>query len=211
MEHASYLLMSLGLVSLIAAIANIRTFLNIIPSLFACALRWKEAVNLEDSVSLARMRNTVFLILLMPAVIFISYYSLLDLGFTENMVPDLRFAITLGILAVYAGLRAILNAALRPKNFNSKLWAVVIHSLRNYCTISALVTMVTAGVMSLLGCSQEAIKNTSLIILGVIYIGYLLRRMQIFSSGSTYFSSILYLCALEILPTGLLVAAGIIF
>ncbi len=44
-----------------------------------------------------------------------------------------------------------------------------------------------------------------------IYALYMLRKFQIFASGFSILTCFLYLCALEIIPTGLLVASALIF
>lgn len=211
MEHGSYLLMSLGLVALIAALVYLRAFVTIVPSLFACCLRWKEVINLEDSASLARMRNIVFSMIMLPFVLMATGYNIFCLEFLDNMGPELRFAICLGITAVYFGLRMTIAAIMRPSTFNHKLWGAYMSCFRDFFTLNTLECLAITGILALCNCSDNAIRSTILIISTVNYAIHLLRRMQIFASARGVFSSILYLCALEFLPSGILIAAAILF
>ena len=209
--HPSYLLMSLGLASLVLCMVYLRTIVTITPSLVACIFRGKETINLEESASLARMRNIVFMLMLLPASIFVSWFNEACLDFAAGMSPALRYAVYLGIIALYAGTKAILNRALRPSGAGEKLWAACLHSFRNYIVIMTVICLSTAGIMELFGAQDATVRLVTLIAAGAGYMVYLLRRMQVFASFRGLFSSFLYLCALELLPTGLVVAAAVIF
>ena len=67
------------------------------------------------------------------------------------------------------------------------------------------------GVMSFIEMDETVIRTAMLCVSALIYALFMLRKLQIFASGCSFFAAFLYLCALEILPTGVLVASAIIF
>ena len=209
--RGSLLLMSIGLLSLIAALAYMRTFLSVLPNILACIFRSKECINLEDSVSLARERNIIYCILLPTAAIFVSYHNLLCLDFLEPLGPEMRLAAVCGLLLGYAGLRTVLTLCMSPRGLNDKIRTAWSHSFRNFTILDILFCLACGGILNLLGFPAETVRFASLGITAACYFLFLIRKMQIFASVRSLFSSILYLCGLEILPSGLLVAAGFVF
>ena len=59
--------------------------------------------------------------------------------------------------------------------------------------------------------NPEHAKNAILWISALTYLLHLVRKLQILSSSCSIFAGFLYLCALEILPTGVLVTSAVIF
>lgn len=211
MEAAPFLYTFIGFLSLTAALIFLGTFLSIFPALVACLIRSKESINLEDSVALAHERDIVYYILIAPSALAIAYYNLLCIDVFDNFIPELRLLITLGIIAVLDGLKAILARIMEPRSINRKMYAAIKHCFRNFAAITALTALTAIGVMQLFNCETDTIKNVTLCIAGFGYLLFLIRKLQIFAYVRDIFSSILYLCALELLPTGLLIAAAILF
>ena len=210
MQH-QLLFSILGLLSLVAVLISLRTFLSIMPSLVACILRAKENINLEESARLVRERNVVYLVLLVPAAIAISWYNLWCIDVFDTWLPEFRFLITVGMIGAGVGMKVLLARLMEPRGVNRKLYNAVKFSFRNFSVTATLLCLVTIGTMSLFGADDESIKSVTLCVAGGVYVIYLLRKLQIIASFRDIFSSILYLCALELLPTGIIVAAGVIF
>lgn len=210
MEHR-LLFAILGLLSLIAALIYLRTFLSIMPSLVACVLRARENINLEESASLARERNAAYAVLMTPAIIVIAWYNLWCIEFFDGWLPEFRFLITIGIVSAGMGLKVLLAHVMEPRGVNRKLYNAVKNSFRNFGIITTLICLATIGTMTLFKADYDSIRRVTLCIAGTVYIIYMLRKLQIFASFRDIFSSILYLCALELLPTGILIAAAILF
>jgi hypothetical protein len=74
-----------------------------------------------------------------------------------------------------------------------------------------LLLIATGGVLSLVDVEISHIRTAMFWISGSIYTVFILRKTQIFLSSGSIFASFLYLCALEILPTGVLIASAVIF
>jgi hypothetical protein len=65
--------------------------------------------------------------------------------------------------------------------------------------------------MGLLDIPDADVRNAMLWVSAFIYALFLIRKTQIFSTSCSIFAAFLYLCALEMIPTGILVVSAIIF
>ena len=81
----------------------------------------------------------------------------------------------------------------------------------SFFIIYTLVLLAIGAVMGVLDSSDAEIKNAMLWVSVSIYALFLIRKTQIFSTSCSIFMAFLYLCALEILPTGILVVSAMIF
>ena len=70
--------------------------------------------------------------------------------------------------------------------------------------------MAMGGIMSFIGVDNKVITDAMIWVSGAIYMLFILRRTQIFASSYNFFTVFLYLCALEIIPTGVLVTSAMI-
>ena len=70
--------------------------------------------------------------------------------------------------------------------------------------------MAIGGIMSFIDVDNSIIKDAMIWVSGAIYLLFLIRRTQIFASSYNFFTVFLYLCALEIIPTGVLVTSAMI-
>jgi hypothetical protein len=108
-------------------------------------------------------------------------------------------------------LRKGLEHLLRGKKINQKTYRSACKSSHTFFIILTLLLMAMGGIMSFVNVAPMDIKNAMLWVSAAIYAVFLLRKTQIFTSSCSFFSGFLYLCALEILPTGALVASALIF
>ena len=122
-----------------------------------------------------------------------------------------RLGMIIGIFIVFILLRKFLEHIWQPKKMNPKTYRTACKSAHTFFSILALLLLATGGVMSFLDVSEEVIKTAMLWISATIYLLFILRKSQIFISSCSFFTTFLYLCALEIIPTGALVASAIIF
>ena len=99
------LIFAIGLISLLLVLAKLRTFVNLTPSLVACVMRWKESVNLEESMELARERDSIYFILILPDVLIASRYNIFGLDFLDSLSPELSLAITAPMTSKLAAIR----------------------------------------------------------------------------------------------------------
>ena len=201
---------TLALISLLIIITLLRRLVNIFPSLLACLIRWKESVNLEMSVKLSRDRNVLAVALVIPFCLTAFHWSLYSPSFMESFDKTAGLGITIGIFIAYILLRWVLTSVCRPKKSRKSAYATSVAAGWTFFIILTLLLMATGGIMSFIGAEPQSIKSAMIWISGAIYLLLLLRRIQIFASSYNFFTVFLYLCALEIIPTGVLVTSAMI-
>lgn len=202
---------TLALISLLIALLLLKTMVGVFPSLIACLTRWKESVNLDASVQLSRNRDITALALVIPFCLTVTRFRLYNPHFMVGLNDNGRLAVTIGILIGWMLLRTFLEHLLRPRKGNPKAYGTARKAAYTYLCILTLLLMLTGGIMAFVDAAPETIKTAMLWISATIYAVLLLRKTQILISSYSFFASFLYLCALEIIPTGALVASAIIF
>lgn len=195
----------------ILTVLYLRRLVGILPYLVKGLWRWKEVPNLETSMRLSRDRTSFALVMVVPFCLVISRYNLYPLRFLEGFDAGIRTLILIGIFAVYALARRFLTRIAEPRRINYDTWRMAAVSGYNYFIVLTLVLVATAGVSAIAGVNELMVKKILLYEIAVIFAIFLLRRTQILSNACNQFTAFLYLCGLEILPAGLLVASALIF
>ena len=176
----------ISFISLIIIIVMLRRIVSVLPSVFACTLRWKENINLDSIVKTSRDRDLTALALTIPFCLTINRFGLLTFRFMRDMSPEAGFGITVGIL-------------------------ISDNSDRTFFIILSLSLLACGWIMTVFNADPLTTRHTMFWLSVAIYMLYLVRKFQIFQSHHPIFTSFLYLCALEIIPTGTLVVSAIIF
>ena len=201
----------LALISVILIIALLKRLVNIFPSLVACMVRWKESLNLEASVKHSLDRDMLAAAMIIPFCLTVTKFGLYSPAFLSGMNENGRTAVIIGIFLVYCGIRLMMSLIVKTHKMASKTSKAAERSSFTFFIILTLVLILTGWTLSFLDVGIEAIRNAMLWISAFIYAVFLLRKTQIFISGCSIFTAFLYLCALEIFPTGALVASALIF
>ena len=201
----------LALISVLTVILLLNRLINIFPSLMACTIRWKESINLEASVKLSNDRNRIALAMAIPFCLVAYRFSLYAPEFMEKFDEDIRLAMIVGIFMTYVILKIILHKSFRPHRGNNRIYDTAGKASLTFMIILAIILIAMGGVMTFAGVEEDVIRNAMLWVSIVTYAMLLLRKTQIFASSCSIFTAFLYLCALEILPTGILVVPAIIF
>ncbi len=201
----------LALISFFIILLLLKTLVGVFPSLLACLIRWKESVNLDASVQLGRDRDIMALTMALPFCLTVCRFNLYAPGWMEGFGEAGRLGMITGIFSAFILLRKLLEHILQPKKMNPKTYRTACKSAHTFFSILSLLLLAAGGAMSFFDASEEAIKTAMLWISATIYLLFLLRKSQIFISSCSFFATFLYLCALEIIPTGALVASAIIF
>ena len=202
---------TLALISLLFVIILLRRLVNVFPSLIACIIRWKESVNLEMSVKLSRDRNLLAAAMVIPFSLTAYRFHFYDSGFMTGLGEAAGLGITIGIFTAYILLRNLCTFAVKPDKSRSGAYNTADAASRTFFIILTLVLLTIGGILSFAGTAPEAIRSAIIWVSAVIYIIFLLRKTQIFASSYNFFTVFLYLCALEIAPTGVLVTSVLIF
>lgn len=202
---------ALALISVIAVIITLKTIVSIIPSVMACVVWWKENLNIESSVKLARNRDISAVILTLPFCLAVFRFRLYDPSFIDHMPDNARLWTLIGIFALYGLLRHLTGRLGRPHRIPAKTYTAADKSAYTFFILLTLVLLAFGSIASFSGMDSGVIKTVMLWLSCLVYGLYLLRKLQIFASSCSIFTAFLYLCALEFLPTGILVVSGMIF
>ena len=201
----------LALFAFLVVLLLLRRLLNIFPSLLACLIRGKESFNLEASVKLSRDRDALALAMIVPFCLVALRYGLYSPGFLEGFSENAVTGIYFAVFCVYVLLRALMAWLFRPRKMQQKTYRTAIKASSSFFIIGTLLLLATGGLLDLFNVSEIDVRSAMLWVSALIYAIFLLRKIQIFYSSCSVFVAFLYLCALEMIPTGILVVSAIIF
>lgn len=175
----------------------------IAPSLGESISRWRGSENLEHSMSLRRARN------LCAAVAFFPFCLVLD-RFGVAGAADGNILRTFALFAGWLLLRYIGGLAISGSRIPREIRLAARHVLLNYLIVLTAVLLPVAAALAGFGANPSASRICIASVCGIFYLGSLAREVQIFVEHSAGFSTFLYLCALDLIPTGILVACIVI-
>ena len=201
----------LSLISIFVMMLALRTLVEVFPSLMACLIRAKESINLEASAQLSRGRNVLSFCLVLPFCLVVWQKGLYTASFMDGLGENLRLGVIVGIFLTFVLLRMMLERIMRPKAVNNKTYATVCKTDRTFFSLLTLILLAMGGIMAVLNTPADVVTSAMLWVSAAIYLIYLLRKVQILISSASFFTAFLYLCALELIPTGAIVASAIIF
>ena len=201
----------LALFAFLVVLLLLRRLLNIFPSLLACLIRGKESLNLEASVKLSRDRDALALAMIVPFCLVAYRYGLYSPGFLDGFSGNALIGIYFGVFAVYVLLRLLMSWLFRPQRIQRKVYSAAVKASSSFFIIGTLLLLATGGLLDLFNVPETDVRSAMLWVSALIYAVFLLRKTQIFSTTCSVFVAFLYLCALEMIPTGILVVSAIIF
>ena len=202
---------ALALISVIFTMFLLKTIVEILPSVIACLMRWKENINMESSVRLSRDRDFSAIAMLLPFCLAAFRFRLYNPSFIANLPDPSRLWAVIGIFAAYLIARKTASMLVHPRRVSQKTLAAAEKSANTFFIFLTLILLLTGSLCSFFDASLNTIRVTYIWLSALIYGLYLIRKLQIFTSSCSIFTAFLYLCALEILPTGILVVSDIIF
>lgn len=185
----------------------LRNFLNVLPHVFDSFSRERGNSDIEGSVRKSRDRNICALILLIPAVLVMDHYRLYAPRFLDPLDADLRLLAVGGAFLGYLLLRLVARLAAAPKKRRDAYQRAARFGA-TFFILLGLVVLPTIGILAVFHTPAEIIRTVILVESSFIYLVFLLRKAQILSGFCNPLSVFLYLCALELLPTGLFIASA---
>jgi len=201
----------LALFAFLVVLLLLRRLLNIFPSLLACLTRGKESLNLEASVKLSRDRDALALAMIVPFCLVAVMYRLYSPGFIEGFSENETVGIYFAVFLLYVLLRLLMTWLFRPHRMQQKVYSAAAKASSSFFIIGTLILLAMGGIMDLFNVQDSDVRSAMLWVSALIYAVFLLRKTQIFSTSCSVFVAFLYLCALEMIPTGILVVSAIIF
>ena len=199
------------LFSFLIVLLQLKRLVNILPSLLACLMRGKESLNLEASVKLSRDRDALAIAMIIPFCLTAFHYGLYMPRFMDGMSSDSTLGLYFGIFITYIVLRLLMTWLFRPQKLPKKTFVAADKASYSFFIIYTLFLLATGAVLGMFNVPETDVRSVMLWISAFIYTLFLIRKTQIFSSSCSVFAGFLYLCALEMIPTGILVVSAIIF
>lgn len=193
------------ILALVLLVVELSDILMLIPHLLRCVPLWKGNLELEHSVSLARTRNTVALVCGVLFCLVADRYLVLNPSWRSLVPFQWGLAVTAGLIAAVFLLRRLFYLISPFRSRTSEFSSTLRHSIYNYFILLSVAAVLTVLLLGVCGVGDEAIKVVILVQVALFYALSLLRTGQILASRYGVFPTILYLCALEILPFGILI------
>ena len=201
----------LSAICVIVGILLLRVFFNVLPVLGGCLLRWKECVKSEDSVKTGIDRNIMAIYLVLPFCLVAAKYRLYPADFMQELSDTACLGAVTGIFIMYVLFRLLFFSLVRPSGMDRKTYLASHRAAWSFFCIMALAVLCTAGFCSFIKVPDDCVTRILLYVMAGIYAVFLVRRFQIFSNSCSILTAILYLCALEILPSAIFVVPAIFF
>ena len=189
---------------------SLRSGQQILPHLLRCLGRWKANIEIEDSLQLSRSRNLVALLLFVPMFMVVFRFSLYRPDFVDELPLLWRFPAVAGALAAYLLLRTFLNWQFKLGNYRNRVYTAANRSFYNYAILLFVLLAVLGALLSLGNGPERHVTLVLRLTALLFYLLIVLRRGQIFASACGPFTTFLYLCGLELIPTGVLVATAVL-
>lgn len=187
---------------------SVRSFFKILPSLWDCVLRWKGNLELEDSLQLSGSRNLIAAVMFVPLCMVVYSHDLYHPDFMDALPHGLRLpALITGMLA-YVTLRSFLNWQLEMGLYRTKTFVAANRSFLNFMIILFMILFPTGAIMRIFTGNEDLTSAILLHVAALVYVFHIFRRGQIFASVCNPFTTFLYLCGLELLPTTVLVLSA---
>lgn len=194
-------------ISVILLILLARPFLELLPSLADSIFRARGSTALENSVRQSRDRSLIALALLLPLLLLAYRYRLYDPQWVRDLSPSLRLGAIAAVLAGWLILRQLLYVWLRPRR-RYDFYSLAHRSGYTFFILLMMLMILTAGILAIFGSNDFTVRSFLYIEMAVLYLLFLIRRSQILSLSCSHLLSFLYLCALDLIPTGLLIVSA---
>lgn len=201
----------LTIAAILLVLLMMRTLFRLLPALLACIDRPRGSFDMELNVSLSRMRNELAVCCILPFCLIVDRFSLYPARFILELLPQWRVLLTLGVFAAYLLLRAIPQSCIRLRKLDGNERLVVKNFPRSLFIVLTLFIVPLALLLSALGLSDELCRYVLWGMLGLVFLFMLFRISQFLKVRYSFLPTILYLCALEIMPAAVVVASALLF
>jgi len=204
----STLLVCVAALCMFLILCSIKLLVDLLPSLLGCIFRGKENINLENSAKLRRERNRLALCCIPTFCLSASIFRLFNPSIFADIPDGLYFLCITGMFFAYEFTRLLIKHLIVRKP--ERLGKTAINCSYTFFILTTGFILICSGIGKVAGIDFENLRQAILIGIALIYMIFLIRKTQIFASFCNVFSTFLYLCALEFLPTGVLVALAVL-
>lgn len=192
-------------------IFSLKNLIKLLPDLISCYTRKSSCLALEHNVQTSSDRNLAAFALLLPFCLIADNFDFYRPKWLLGVPHGWMSLIILAALMLYVLLRHLgTKIVRRPYHIQFDAWMAVRRCYLSYFILMAAIVSATVGILSLSGVSAADIRKTAYWEMAVIYFFSFIRNGQILGEYCGGFGTFLYLCALEIIPTGALVASAVL-
>lgn len=192
-------------------IITLSHLVELLPMLFGGIWRTKPIMNIENNVRLGRQRNLVAGGAFAAMCLFLSRYDIFSLRILERFSSGVTTLLIAAMILVILLFRYLLIQWLEPRRRGREYYKASNTLLSNFVILATLFMGATIVVCQLFGANEMIVRRILISELGLSGVVFALRKIEISSNFCNLFVGFLYLCALEIFPASLLVAASILF
>lgn len=186
--------------------------LSIFPAITHNIKTSRGAISLEHSVGVARSRNVSAALFAIPFCLMCDRYALYPARFWQAMPQGISLAVVAGVLVAFLAVRHLIHLIVTHPRRHDKEKAHAVHRVMyTFFIMMVILMLVTVGVMVLKKAPDDVIRKVLNWEMIGMYAFAFFREGQILASYCNGFSTILYLCALELIPLAMLIASAIVF
>ena len=196
--------------AVILFLITFREFVALVPSLLDASSRWRACINIDSNLQTRSARNLFGFIFIIPIAVIADRFSFIPAGRLAAVPAEWHLPAVLGIIVSWLLLKWIIYFILSFRIRKKELFQTAHKSFYNSWILAGALNIVTGGICLLAGADLRIARTVLLGELALFYLIAIIRKSQILGSFCSLLHTFLYLCALEILPTGTLVALSLL-
>lgn len=195
--------------ALLLLLTGLAEYLRIAPYIFRCVTRPREHAHIQHNMSLVYTRNYVAMCLLLPFCLISDRYLLYTPSFAGFVPTGWSVCVPAVAIGVYLLLRRLLFAVFKPRHFTSELEEAYHFAWYDLFILLVSAMLLTLAVLLPFSVSDLTVRTVLLVELAVAMALTIWHVMQILSLHCSVLGTFLYLCALELIPAGLLLYSAL--
>ena len=196
--------------SVILFLITFREFVALVPSLLDAFSRWRACLNIDSNLQTRSARNLFGFIFILPITVIADRFSFIPAGRLAAVSAEWHIVAVLGTIVAWLLLRALIYVILSFRVRKRELFQTAHKSFYNFWILAGALNIITGAVCLAAGMDLHTARTVLLSELALLYFVAFIRKAQILGSFCSLLHTFLYLCALEILPTGTLIALSLL-
>lgn len=182
---------------------------RLMPQLIYSLDRPKGGLSFEYNVSTSRSRNQLALCCIIPIGLIIDKFQLYTPSFWSNIDRSWSALACISLVCAFGIVRMILHGLIMTKHPDLLKRSALRRGPYSFLIVLTILMVFTSFLFSFIDISASAARLVFWIEIGLAFLMFMIRNMQILSSFCSFLRAFLYLCALEIAPLAILVASAI--
>ena len=205
-----YLATTMVIVFTLLSILLFENILNVLPYLLANLQRSRAAAELEGNVRRSRDRNIIARLLVIPFTYTLDRFGIYNPPFLQEISGDIHFLLVAAAFLAYLLLRMVVYFLFFPGRKRPDGYQMARKASYTFFILMNLLVLPTAWVLNIFNAPAPIATLVLVLEISVVYFIHLFRKAQILTQSFAPLSVFLYLCGLELLPTGLYVASALL-